>query len=198
MRRLAWLRTSLALVVIASAGGALAKPPKRPRKPKPAPVEPEKKPEPPPTAEKDLERLRAEYAELRDALFRSRARAQTLAGAMYSTKLAIGVRWKATRRYALQHASVRLDEAQIWDSGDRPLGEDGLRLAEAAVAPGRHEITLRLEVRAKDGQDLGYTSEHTFAVNVPEGKASEVTLVADDGGEAPTYEPTVKVEIKGK
>jgi hypothetical protein len=188
--------------------------------PEPAPPPAaEQKPEPPPStqpvrsaetqeqkpavADKDLDKLRAEYEQLRDALFRSRARAATVANAMFSTKMTIGVRWKATRHYLVKRAQIRLDEAQVWDSGDRhsgdrPLTDDPVKAAEQAVAPGRHDLTLRLEVRAKDNDKLGYTSEHTFSLDVPENKKTFVDLTADEDGDLPEYKPVVKMELRSE
>ena len=158
------------------------------------PVEP-----PPATAgEKDLEKLRSEYAELRDALFRSRARAATLGQAMLSTKLTVTVRWKAGRHYVVRRAQVRLDEAQLWDAGDRPVGEDPVKAADTAAAPGHHELALHLEVRAKDKGALGYVSDQSFALDLPEGKRTTVEITGDEDGDLPEYKPVIKLQVRSE
>ena len=179
-----------------------AEPTPPPAEPTPAPAPPPPKAETPPPAptiaDKDLDKLRIEYETLRDSLFRSRARAATVAGAMFSTKLTVGLRWKATRHYLVKHAQIRLDEAQVWDSGDKALGDDAIKAAEQSVAPGRHDLTIRLEIRAKDNDKLGYVSEHTFALDVPENKKTFVDLVADEDGDLPEYKPVVKMELRSE
>ena len=174
----------------------------------PAAREPPAAPTPAPAAEtpparaaasdRDLDKLRAEYTELRDALFRSRARAATLQGAMFTTKLVVGLRWRAARHYIVRRARVLLDEAQLWDAGDRSLGDDRVKVAEASVAPGHHELAIRLDVRAKDNDKLGYVSEHTFALDVPESKVTQVEIVGDEDGDLPEYKPELRIELKSE
>lgn len=166
-----------------------------PKAAEPAPAPPAAPPGP---SDKDLDKLRAEYEQLRDALFRSRARAATLQGALFSTKLNVSLRWKATRHYVVRRAQVRLDEAQLWDSGDRPVGDDRVKVGEAQLAPGHHELSLRLEVRAKENDKLGYSSEHSFALDVPEGKITQADIIADEDGDLPEYKPEVKLELKSE
>ena len=172
--------------------------PEPPPTPAPSPPKAETPPPAPTVADKDLDKLRIEYETLRDSLFRSRARAATVAGAMFSTKLTVGLRWKATRHYLVKHAQIRLDEAQVWDSGDKALGDDNVKAAEQSVAPGRHDLTIRLEIRAKDNDKLGYISEHTFSLDVAENKKTFVDLIADEDGDLPEYKPVVKMELRSE
>ena len=143
----------------------------------------------------DPEALRARYDALRDQVFRSRARRETMENALFSTKVAFEVRWEANRRYRLDKAEVRLDGTRIWDATERPITEDPIQLAERAVAPGRHVLTIRLEVHSRDKLEMGYTSEQNFHVNLPEGKASRVRISVDEDGNLPSYNPEIEVKV---
>ncbi len=62
-------------------------------------------------------------------------------------------------------------------------------------------MTVKLEVRpGKKGEkshaDLGYESEQTFVVVVPEAGTTTAALTADDDGDLPDYEPEVELEVK--
>ena len=176
-------------------------PPAAETKSEPPPAPPPKVETPPPgpsMADKDLDKLRVEYEQLRDSLFRSRARAATVANAMFSTKLTVTLKWKATRHYLVKRAQMRLDEAQVWDSGDKALGDEPVKASEQSVAPGRHDLTIRLEIRAKDNDKLGYVSEHTFSLDVPENKKTFIDLTGDEDGDLPEYKPVVKMELRSE
>ena len=71
----------------------------------------------------DLAKLRADYDRLRDELYRARARAE------------------------LRSAEMRLDGNSIWDSGEKPLVDERISVAERPIKPGMHSLTVRLEVR---------------------------------------------------
>lgn len=143
----------------------------------------------------DPEALRARYDELRDQVFRSRARRETMEKALFSTKVGFEVRWEANRRYRLDKAEMRLDGTRIWDTSERPMTEDPIQLAERAVAPGLHVLTIRLEVHSRDKVQMGYTSEQNFHINLPEGKASRVRVSVDEDGSLPSYNPEVEVKV---
>ena len=148
----------------------------------------------------DLERLRADYDRLRDELFRARSRAQIVEEGLWTSRLSATFRWKGSPSYLVHHASVRLDGADIWDSGDKPVTDDLVTVAERPVKPGPHALTLRIDIRpgkkSKDSDKLGYVSEHTFAIIVPEGKRTLVAIKGDEDGDAPEYEPEIEVELE--
>jgi hypothetical protein len=152
------------------------------------------------TANPDLERLRADYDHLRDELFRARARAQIVEEGLWTSRLSATFRWKGGPSYLVHHASVRLDGADIWDSGDKPVTDDLVTVAERPVKPGPHALTLRIDIRpgkkSKDSDKLGYVSEHTFAIIVPDGKRTRVAIKGDEDGDAPEYEPEIEVELE--
>lgn len=160
-------------------------------KPTPAPATPA-----PPF---DLEKLRADFERLREELFRARARAQIAADAAYPSKLSATLRWKGGAAQLIRHAQIRLDGAEVWDSGGKPVSDELISVAERAVKPGPHALTVRLEVRpgkkTKDAETLGYVSEHTFAVIVRDKEKTRVSITADEDGDPPEYEPELEVEI---
>jgi hypothetical protein len=151
----------------------------------------------------DVARLRAEYDKLRDALFRARARAELVEEGVYASKLGAKIRWKGAPDFILRRAEVRLDGDSIWDSGEKPLVDEIIKVSERPIKPGQHSVTLRLEVRPgkkseKEHEGLGYEIEHSFVINVPDGKRTTIDITADDDGDLPEYEPEIEVEIESE
>jgi len=180
-------------------------PPARAPAPKAAdevPPPPAAEPAPAPGPSIDLQKLRADYDRLRDELFRARSRAQLVEEGLWNARLGATLRWKAAPDYVIRHAEVRLDGGTIWDSGDKPVTDDKLTIAERPCKPGPHSLTLRLEVRpgtkkkGKDIDTLGYASEQTFAIVVPDGKRTTVALTGDEDGSLPEYEPRIELELE--
>lgn len=170
-----------------------------------APAKPADEAPPPPTSSSsDLKKLRADYDRLRDDLFRARSRAQIVQEGVWNARLAGELRWKAAPDYVIRHAEIRLDGGTIWDSGDRPVTDDKLAIAERPCKPGPHTLTVRLEVRpgtkkkAKDIEGLGYTSEQTFAIVVPDGKRTTVAVTGDEDGSLPEYQPEFELELESE
>jgi len=167
---------------------------------KPAPPPPAPAAAPAPSA--DLEKLRADYDRLRDQLFRARSRAQLVEESLWTSKLSATFRWKGAPDYLVHHASVKLDGGEIWDSGEKQVTDDLVTVAERAIKPGAHAISLRIDIRpgkkSKDSDRLGYVLEHTFAIVVPEGKNTRVEITGDEDGDAPEYEPEIEVEVESK
>ena len=165
------------------------------------PPKAEEAPPPKPGPSIDLQKLRADYDRLRDELFRARSRAQLVEEGLWNARLGATLHWKAAPDYVIRHAEVRLDGGTIWDSGDKPVTDDKLTIAERPCKPGPHSFTLRLEVRpgtkkkGKDIDTLGYQSEQTFAIVVPDGKRTTVELTGDEDGSLPEYEPRIELEL---
>ncbi|HEY7373047.1 MAG TPA: hypothetical protein VIF57_12860 [Polyangia bacterium] len=160
-------------------------------------------PAPPAAANMDINRLRAEYDKLRDALFRSRARAELVEEGVYASKLGARIRWKGAPDFIMRRAEVRLDGNSIWDSGEKPLVDEMIKVSERPIKPGQHSVTLRLEVRPgkkseKEHEGLGYEIEHSFVINVPDGKTTTIDITADDDGDLPEYEPEIEVEVESE
>jgi hypothetical protein len=149
----------------------------------------------------DLAKLRAEYDRLRDELFRARARAELVEEGIYASKLGATLRWKGAPDFILHRAEIRLDGNAIWDSGEKPLVDELIKVSERPIKPGPHTVTVKIEVRPgkkgeKEHADLGYQSEQTFVVEVPDAKTTTVAFTADDDGDLPGYEPEIELELK--
>ena len=149
----------------------------------------------------DLAKLRAEYDRLRDELFRARARAELVEEGIYASKLGATLRWKGAPDFILHRAEIRLDGNAIWDSGEKPLVDELIKVSERPIKPGPHTVTVKLEVRPgkkgeKEHADLGYQSEQTFVVQVPDARTTTVAFTADDDGDLPGYEPEIELELK--
>ena len=156
-----------------SAGSAAA--------PEPAKVEtPEPKDN---TKEPDVDSLRQEYLSLRDELFKSRARANAVASALYSTRIQIKLAWTSGRYYSVAKAQVRLDGATVFeDAGGAIAGDDGVRF-DGYVAPGRHLVTFHVEATGKDDDSFTSSTESQIVVKAVAGKDLMVAAKAHDGGD---------------
>ena len=159
----------------------------------------------PPAAAPDLEKLRAEYDRIREELFKARVRSQKVSETVWAAKMDVRLRWKGGPDFVIGKARMLLDGAELWDSADRPQTDDVIQVAEHPVKPGPHAFTVRLEIRPKTeakggtkmGADkLGYTSEHTFAIVVPESGVTHLELTADEDGSPPEYEPELELELE--
>jgi hypothetical protein len=151
----------------------------------------------------DLAKLRAEYDRLRDELFRAHARAALVEQAIYASKLGATLRWKGAPSWVLHRAEIRLDGVAIWDSGEKPMVDELIKVSERPIKPGPHSVTVKIEVRPgikahKEHADLGYESEQTFVVNVPDARTTTVAFIADDDGDLPEYEPEIEMELKSE
>lgn len=160
---------------------------------------------PPSAALPDLAKLRADYDRLREELFKARVRSQKAAEAAFPSKLSAELHWKGSPDFVLRKARFLLDGAELWDSADRAQTDDLIEIAARSVKPGPHALTVRLEVRpkveskggTKTGADqLGYTSEHTFAIVVAETGKTHLVLTGDEDGDPPEYEPELELEIE--
>ncbi len=173
-------------------------PPPEPTPPPPAPAEelknepPPPAPAPPPTRPAasaaasdaaDVDALRQEYLALRDELFESRARAATVASALYSTRLQVKLSFTTGRFYGVNRASIRLDGASVFDdSGGKVTADDAVRF-DGWIAPGRHVLTFRVETVGKDDERFTSAVETTVVVHAVAGKDLAVVARAADGGD---------------
>ena len=150
---------------------------------------------PAPASSATLDKLRAEHAALRDALFRSRARRDTLENALSATQLIPVISWDGGRKHVLRQAELRLDGVRIWESGNTPPGDKAIQLASRGIPAGAHVLGVRVEVRLRDNPKLGYLSEQSFSIALPEGKKTRVEITIDEDGDPPSYNPDIEVEI---
>ncbi|HVY39883.1 MAG TPA: hypothetical protein VHM31_18220 [Polyangia bacterium] len=196
------LAATLFTALLAGASPAAAAPPATGDADQAADAAHEASPPPaPPTI--DLARLRAEYDKLRDELFRARARAALVEQQIYASQLGATLRWKGAPSFLLHRAEIRLDGNVIWDSGEKPMVDDLIKVSQRPIKPGPHTLTVKIDVRPgkkaeKEHADLGYESEQTFVVNVPDGKTTTVSFTGDDDGDLPEYEPEIEMELKSE
>ena len=191
----------------APAASDVSVPPVPEQPPAPPPAEkPEKaeKPDKPEKAEKPraagptVEALRAEYDELRDALFRSRARRETLENALFSTQLLPTIVWEGGRHHSVKRAEIRFDGVRLWETNEGLTADKAVSLAPRSAPPGPHVLGVRIEVRSRDDPKLGYVSDQSFALTLPEGKKTSVEITIDEDGDAPSYNPEIEIEVESK
>ncbi|HLU68339.1 MAG TPA: hypothetical protein VKZ63_18775 [Kofleriaceae bacterium] len=131
----------------------------------------------------DVDALRRRYLELRDQLFRSRARAAAVASTLYSSKLRLHLHHASGRFYTINRATIRLDGASVFDDTQGAVSKDKAARWDGFVAPGRHLVTVRIEATGKDDQRFTTSLESSFVVQAPAGKDVVVTCTAEDDGD---------------
>jgi hypothetical protein len=133
--------------------------------------------------EADVDSLRQEYLALRDELFKSRARASTVASQLYSTRVQIKLTYTTARYYNPAKASIRLDGASVWENASGAIAtDDGVRF-DGYVAPGRHLVTFRVEASGKDDDTFTSVTESQIVVKAVAGKDLVVAAKARDAGD---------------
>jgi hypothetical protein len=133
--------------------------------------------------EPDVDSLRQEYLSLRDELFKSRARANAVASALYSTRIQIRFAWTTGRYYGVGKAQIRLDGATVYeDAGGAIAGDDGVRF-DGYVAPGRHLVTFHVEATGKDDDSFTESTESQIVVKAVAQKDLVVAAKAHDSGD---------------
>jgi hypothetical protein len=133
----------------------------------------------------DLETLRKQYRELRDRLFRSRARVNTVASELYSTKIHIYLDYGGARFYRVDRARIRLDGSRVFEDVNGVIADDRASRFEGYVAPGRHVVGIRIEATAKEDDRFRSIIEDTFTIDAPEGSVLVIRARARDGGDIP-------------
>lgn len=133
----------------------------------------------------DLESLRKQYRELRDRLFRSRARVNTVASELYSTQIRIFLDYAGARFYRVDRARIRLDGSRVFEDVSGAVADDHASRFEGYVAPGRHVVGIRVEATAKEDERFRSVIEDTFTIDAPEGSVLLIRARAKDGGDIP-------------
>ncbi|HEY2743474.1 MAG TPA: hypothetical protein VGL86_02585 [Polyangia bacterium] len=150
--------------------------------PAPAPMT---TPEPTPTkANVDLDALNSEYNNLRDELFRSRAKAHLLGDALFKTKIVATFMYKAQRAWPIKKVTLKIDDQPVF-TADAPATQDPLKLYDGFAAPGKHSLAVRVECGATGEDRVAYGAEGTFVVDVAENKQSNIDFVVDETGDGP-------------
>ena len=131
----------------------------------------------------DVDALRQEYLKLRDELFKSRARANTVASQLYSTRVQIKLTYTTARFYNPAKATIRLDGASVYENASGAIAsDDGIRF-DGYVAPGRHLVTFRVEATGKDDDSFTSVTESQIVVKAVAGKDLVVHAKAKDAGD---------------
>lgn len=131
----------------------------------------------------DIDTLRQEYLSLRDELFKSRARANAVAGQLYSTRMTIKFTWGSARYYGVSKASIRLDGATVFEDASGAIaGDDGVRF-DGFVAPGRHLVTFHVEATGKDDDSFTSATETQVVVKAIGDKDLVVAAKGHDNGD---------------
>lgn len=138
-----------------------------------------------PAAETDsLDSLRDEYFKLRDRLFQSRARASAVSSALYSTRLSVRLGYDSARYYTVTRATIRLDGANIYDDSEGSIASDkSPPRFEGFIAPGRHQLSIRIEASGKDDDRFTSVVENSFTVQAVKGEDLEIKATAKDEGD---------------
>ncbi len=166
-----------------SAAAPVTTAPATPAPPPPTPAPTEPKIEASATNEPDVDALRQEYLGLRDELFKSRARANTIASQLYSTRMSIKLTYTTARFYNPTKVSIRLDGASVYDDATGAIAKDDGTRFDGYVAPGRHVITYRVEAAGKDDDSFTSTTETQLVVKAVAGKDLVVAGKAHDTGD---------------
>jgi hypothetical protein len=132
----------------------------------------------------ELEALNAEYNQLRDELFRSRAKVKLLGDALFKTRLLASFKYEAARTWPIKRVTLRVDDQQVF-SADSPSTQDALKLYDGVAAPGRHTLTLKVECGAVGEERIAYATEGSFVVDLPDQKVTRVRFSVDETGDGP-------------
>lgn len=136
-----------------------------------------------PPADVDVDSLRQEYLSLRDELYKSRARANAVASALYSTRVTIKFTWASARYYGVSKASIRLDGATVYEDATGAIAsDDGVRF-DGYVAPGRHLITFHVDATGKDDDTFTSSTEAQIVVKAVAQKDLVVSAKGKDSGD---------------
>jgi hypothetical protein len=142
-------------------------------------------PEPKETrANVDLDALNREYNQLRDDLFRSRAKAHLIGDALFKTKIVATFQYKAQRAWPIKKVTLKIDDQPVF-TADSPSTQDPLKLYDGFAAPGKHTLAVRVDCGATGEDRVAYGAEGTFVVDVAENKQSNVAFVVDETGDGP-------------
>src|SRR5688500_4509743 len=154
-----------------------------------------------------IEELQKEYEKIREGLFASRTKAAAVRSALYSSKVQVFLRYTTPRFFHVARAVVRLDGASVYDDASSAIANDNVMRFEGFVAPGKHQVTIRVDAETKD--DPGYTTstESTFTIDVPARRMVVLRATAEDAGDMGyswgkktkgSYRLRLDVDVEGK
>ena len=106
--------------------------------------------------------------------------------------------WEGGRHHTVKHAELRFDGVRLWETNEGLTSGKEIDLSPKSAPAGAHVIGVRVEVRSRDDAKLGYVSDQSFAITLPEGKKTKVEITIDEDGSAPSYNPDIEIEVSSK
>jgi hypothetical protein len=130
-----------------------------------------------------LDDLQKEYERIRESLFTSRARAAAVAASLYSSKVQVYLRYTTPRFFHVSRAVVELDGAAVYQDAAGAVAADDLVRYDGFVAPGKHQVTLRVDAETKDDVSYSTRTESTFTIDVPQHRVVVLRGEVEDSGD---------------
>jgi len=171
------MRALVMLVVVATAVPAQAQAPSAPTAAVTA------APAPGPAAQPSIDDLQREYEKIRAELFSARARAAALSQTVHSSKVQIYLRYTTPRFFHVNRASIRIDGASVFEDLTSAVANDNVMRFDGFVAPGKHQVTLRIDAETKDDPAYGTSTESTFTIDVPARRLVILRADVEDQGD---------------
>jgi len=171
------MRALVLLVVVATAVPAQAQAPSAPTAAVTA------APAPGPAAQPSIDDLQREYEKIRAELFSARARAAALSQTVHSSKVQIYLRYTTPRFFHVNRASIRIDGASVFEDLTSAVANDNVMRFDGFVAPGKHQVTLRIDAETKDDPAYGTSTESTFTIDVPARRLVILSADVEDQGD---------------
>jgi len=138
---------------------------------------------PAPAAQPSIDELQREYEKIRAELFSARARAAALSQTVHSSKVQIYLRYTTPRFFHVNRASIRIDGASVFEDLTSAVANDNVMRFDGFVAPGKHQVTLRIDAETKDDPAYGTSTESTFTIDVPARRLVILRADVEDQGD---------------
>jgi hypothetical protein len=157
--------------------------------------------------EPSLDDLQKEYEKIREGLFSSRARAAAVGSALYSSKVQVYLRYTTPRFFSVSRAVIRLDGASVYDDAAGAIAADNVMRFEGFVAPGKHQVTIRVDAETRDDPSFVTSTESTITIDVPARRQVVLKATAEDAGDMGhswgkknrgSYRLRLDVDVEGK
>ena len=142
---------------------------------------PEATPAAPAEKAEDVAALQQDLSELRDAIFKARARASIVASKLFHSKITLQVRSNVERFYEVTDFTVTVDGAPVV-ALERGMGPPRTPLFEVHAAPGAHELGITAHLVARRDPTYKITLHQTFGIVVPETSTVFTRLVIRETG----------------
>jgi hypothetical protein len=130
-----------------------------------------------------LDELQREYERIRGELFAARARAAAVSQAVHGAKLQVHLRYTTPRFFQVTRASIRLDGASVFEDLGAAVAADDVLRFDGHVAPGKHQVTVRVDAETKDDPAYTTSTESTFTIDVPARKLVILRARVEDQGD---------------